>query len=115
MRYYYYYDFCRIVNEFLPGYSQIAKVYVGYRFQCYGAIIFFVLSVIIFKFLIKIGLELVYGRLSSVNIDTLDKLSWVIGIFIAFGSGYFAFLFFFLPFILPIFLIILFVKLVIRR
>ncbi|MEM4571353.1 MAG: hypothetical protein QXY16_01480 [Nanopusillaceae archaeon] len=89
---YYPYDFCRVISGILPGYSQVAKEYVGYRYQCYGAIFIFIIMVMFFRFLTKLGLEMSYGRLSSANLDTLDKLSWILGIITAFGLGYFAFI-----------------------
>ncbi|MEM4772851.1 MAG: hypothetical protein QW648_02480 [Nanoarchaeales archaeon] len=100
---YYTYDFCRIVNGILPGYSQIAKIYVGYQYQCYGTIFIFIIMVVFFRFLTKLGLEMSYGRLSSANLDTLDKLSWILGIILAFGLSYFAFIL-----LNPIFAIIFF-------
>lgn len=103
-----YYDICRQINSILPGYSAVARMYVGSAYQCYGTIIIFIIMSIFLRYLVKLGLEMSYGRISLASSNTLNGLSWALGFAIAFGLGRFVVII-----LNPIIAIILFIILLI--
>lgn len=93
MSYYYSQNFCKIVTDFLSGYSDIAKSIVGYRYLCQGTIVIFLAVSILFYFATKIVINILF-RFADLEDNTVNSMAVVVGLISAFLLGEYAYIIF---------------------